>query len=63
MKKVLVVNGKDFLTIDMDAIDVQVASDGSHIVHLGEYIKTTLQSEMCYDGVEYRCSWKWEDRP
>lgn len=62
MKKVLVVDGKDFLTIDMDAIDVQVSSDGIETVPLGEYIETTLSSEMNYDGVEYRCAWHWENR-
>jgi len=65
MKKVLVVNGVDVLTIDMEASDVMVAASDSsdEMVSIAEYIKVTLESEMLYDGVHHRCDWQWEDRP
>lgn len=63
-KRVLLINDKEVLSIDLKATDVTVAAydDEEELVSIAEYLETTLDSNMMFDAVGYRCSWRWEDR-
>lgn len=63
-KRVLFINDKEVLSIDLEATDVTVAGDQNQedFVPIAEYLETTLDSNMLFDAVGSRCSWRWEDK-
>ena len=61
-KRVLLINGKEVLSIDLEATDVTVACDDQEdFVPIAEYLETTLNSNMMFDAVGYRCSYEWKE--
>lgn len=59
MKKILLVDGKAVLTIDMTASDVMVGDDEDDFTPIANYIETTIKSNMDWDGVYGRCNYEF----
>jgi hypothetical protein len=56
----LMINEKPVVTIDGSNINLKVAGENDDEVPIEEYLKTTIQSEMDYDGVFGVCSYYWK---
>ena len=64
MQKILTINGKDFLIMDMNAVNVQVCEqNGDNDTHIGNYISDMMIDEFYRDGVYARCDFEWYERP
>lgn len=58
MKKILLVDGKAVLTIDMMASNVMVGDDDDDFTPIANYLAKMIPNAMYWDGVYARCDYK-----
>lgn len=59
MKKILLVNGKVVLTIDMMASDVMVGGEEGDFTPIANYLVSMIKSNVDWDGVYERCDYEF----